>query len=481
MFRRVSGVCVLCLTIAAGPAVATTVTGTLAYDGQPVSTVFPGHTESLVGAYDTAAAEWFYGTVDLVSGTYQIPDLEAGNWFVRIMVGPVDFGNRMNVYSGELTDYNWIAINNESQLTLDFALRVAYQITQPYRNDWPGSVVECPRGSMLPAEFTFAWDPVPRAVSYSVLVDHWSCDAKLETVVIDTEETTVQILQGNVTGEAHLSIIVKALSDEGFNLAQRPWLDYDVGSSEGTFTQLGGGGGGGRAIHPTSSVFVPQVARLPGVSPSFWTSDVVLTNPTAAAVTAKLLYTERNANGLTDYLEEEVQIPAGACRVLEDVVGDTFETSGAGWLEVSPLSLRVASRISTPGSDGGSYGQGFPALPADAAVSQAGPVTALGVGGVVRGSFRSNLVLTEVWGESATVKVTVLDREGMLLGSTNASLQPFSTTQLNDVVARVGGPTSLEEGQVRVEVVAGQGKVISVLSLVDQETGDPTTLVLEGQ
>ena len=38
-----------------------------------------------------------------------------------------------------------------------------------------------------------------------------------------------------------------------------------------------------------------------------------------------------------------------------------------------------------------------------------------------------------------------------------------------------------EEGQVAVEVVAGDGRVVSVLSLVDQQTGDPTTLVLTPQ
>ena len=236
---------------------------------------------------------------------------------------------------------------------------------------------------------------------------------------------------------------------------------------------------GERTAHPPSSIFVPQVARLQGVGSSFWTSDVVLTNPSTSAVIATLTFTPRGMSGLTDYLSETVTVPAGGCRVLEDVVGTIFRTSGAGSLEVSPASLGVTSRISTPGQSGGSYGQGFPATSSDTAASLAGPVTTLGAGGLSRGSFRSNLVLTEIWGEGAEVEVFVLDREGIVVGTAGRSLPPFGTIQLNDIVGLAGGPATLTEGQVTVTVTSGGGRVVAVLSLVDQMTQDPTTLVLE--
>ena len=71
--------------------------------------------------------------------------------------------------------------------------------------------------------------------------------------------------------------------------------------------------------------------------------------------------------------------------------------------------------------------------------------------------------------------------ENPLVGATEVSLPPFGTNQLNDVVNRVGGPASLSEGQVTVEVSSGEGRVIAVLSVVDQVTGDPTTLALEAR
>jgi hypothetical protein len=84
-----------------------------------------------------------------------------------------------------------------------------------------------------------------------------------------------------------------------------------------------------------------------------------------------------------------------------------------------------------------------------------------------------------VWGESANVLVTVLDRDGAVLGTKAIGLQPFGTTQLNDVVGQVGGLATLAEGQVTVEVTSGGGRVISALSLVDAVSQDPTTLELE--
>jgi len=481
MHRAVVVVVVSILTLGAGGLSAATLTGSFAYDGQPVSSVFPDYDQAQIAVLNQDTSEWTFGTVDLASGTYVATDLVAGNYFVRLLIGPEAFDGRVLLMAEEVTGWGSIVIGSEPEATLDFSLRYGYRITEPFSDDWPGSIVSCPYGPEAPTEFTFSWDPVPRAVSYTARMERWSCDGQLGVDAIETTATSVQFTQGTVPGEEYVSLNVVALSADGLVIAARPNLQYEAGTSEGAYVRMGGGGGSGRQPHPTASVFVPQVARLPGVAPSFWTSDVVLTNTSDTVATARLTYTARGDNGLDDYLEEAVTVPAGGCRVLADVVGETFGAQGAGWLEVSPASFGVTSRISTPGPAGGSYGQGFPALTLDDAVARTGTVTSIATGGVVRGAFRSNLVLTEVWGESATVRVWVFDREGAVLGQRDESLEPFGTAQLNDVVGKVGGPATLEEGQVAVEVVAGDGRVVSVLSLVDQQTGDPTTLVLTPQ
>lgn len=475
MPRQILALLAIVSTIVVGSVSATTLSGTVTYVDQPIATTFPGLTHGQAAAIATGGSEWTYGTVDSVSGTYEIPGLTDGQWFVRVIFGEEDFGTRVQPEGGEVTGFDYIDIGTDPEPVLDLDGLYAYRITQPYSGTWPGQVAVCPYGPAVPSEFTFAWEPVPLAVRYEVWVARWSCGGSLGTTVLPTTDTSLEILQGTVAGEEYVVLTVYAYSAAGDQIAVAPFLDYESGRANGAFAHQGEAG---RSPHPQFSVFVSQVARLPGVAPSFWTSDVVLTNPLSISVDAMLTYTPRDANGLTDYLTETVTVPAGSCRVLSDVVGEVFGTTGAGSLEVSPHTLHVTSRISTPGSEGGTYGQGFPAAAIGYAVSQAGPITKLGTGGLARGAFRSNLVLTEVWGEYANVLVTVLDRDGAVLGTRSVGLQPFGTTQLNDVVGQVGGPATLAEGQVTIEVTTGGGRVISALSLVDAVSQDPTTLEL---
>lgn len=57
------------------------------------------------------------------------------------------------------------------------------------------------------------------------------------------------------------------------------------------------------------------------------------------------------------------------------------------------------------------------------------------------------------------------------------NLAPFGNTQLNRVEALAGG-ADLEGAQVRVTVTGGGGRVVGALSVVDEATADPTTILL---
>jgi len=477
MPRSTPYVCALILSAAVTAASAATVRGTATFAGQPISSVFPSFSHGLAAAFDTASNTWTLGTADPADGTYEINGVGDGSTYVRVLFGPQDFDGRLTVKAGELSHGDYVEVAGGGDVVFDLEARYGYRITQPFDGQWPGRIDICPPGAELASEFTFSWEPVPLAVRYRVVVQHRTCSGVSEISAIDTETTSVRISQGTVAQEDYLVIWLEAITVGDQQVAIRPYIDYQNGYSDGAFVYLEEEEG--RSPHPPSSVFVSQVANLPGVPPSFWTSDVVLTNPLSASVDATLYFTPRGVDGLTDYLTATVTVPAHACRVLTDVVGSVFSTTGAGSLEVSPAALLVSSRISTPGPNGGSYGQGFPASGTNDSASLAGTVTTLGVGGLARGDFRSNLVLTEVWGESVNVMVKVFDRDGLVLGSTTAGLLPFGTTQINDVVGLVGGPSILTEGQLTVEVTSGQGRVVAVLSMVDAVTQDPTTVLLE--
>ena len=85
MSRVVHVLCLLSLLVLAAPSSATTLSGTFDYAGQPVSSVFPEHTHGLAAAYNNSTSEWVYGTINPVAGTYQIPNLTSGSWFIRLL------------------------------------------------------------------------------------------------------------------------------------------------------------------------------------------------------------------------------------------------------------------------------------------------------------------------------------------------------------------------------------------------------------
>jgi len=464
--------------LVAAAAAATTLEGTVTYGDLPLGDTFPGLTHGVAAAYDNSTDQWVYGTADPATGTYRIDGLTNRQWFVRVL-----FGNRESTsllpMSGDVTGYDTVTVTDQQTITLDLEGWLAYHVLQPLdsTHTWQGSITQCPLGPGIASTFTLAWDSVPRAARYRVTVQHLSCDGLLSQDQIETESLSVAVHQGTAPGETQLSIQLSAFSETGRALTVAPAIQYENGSAQGILVHPSGDSG--RAVHPAGSVFVTQVAHLPGVAPSFWTSDLILTNPTASDVAVTLTYTPRDADGLSDYDTATVTVPAGSCRVVADVVDSLFHQTGAGSLEVLPSTVRVDSRIATPASGGGTYGQGFPAVSPDEAASLTGPVTTLGAGGVAKGVFRSNLVLTEVWGESVTAEVELLDRDGASLGTSTIALQPFSTTQINDIVGQVAGLGSLSEGQVVVTVTAGSGRLAGALSMVDGTSQDPTTIALQ--
>jgi len=121
-----------------------------------------------------------------------------------------------------------------------------------------------------------------------------------------------------------------------------------------------------------------------------------------------------------------VDVPAGATRTIADVLGNAFGLdAAAGSLELTPRELQAWIRTSTPGG-GGSYGQGYPMLAADdpRVLSSTG-TSRVAAGGVVRGDARTNLVLAELWGIESTVRIRLLDRDGVAVGATDVTLRPF--------------------------------------------------------
>ncbi len=457
-----------------------TLQGSLRYGGLPVASTFTTMTSGLAAAYETTSQTWTFGTVSISGSGYSISNLSAGTYNVKVRLSTASVGQDVNPNAGDLSAYAASVTVGGTTATQDMDLKYSPHVTQPLDNasTWTGSCTECPVGAEVDKTFTLAWDAVPLADSYQVTIRRWSCSAQLALEVVTPTSRSTQITQQTSSGEQDIYVSVDAYAGST-QLTVQPYVHLTSCSIQANIFHAGEGSQTGRQTHPTNSLFLAQVAHLQGKAPSFWKTDLFLTNPTTSAVTAILRFTPRDVDGTQTYYEREMNLPARSSRTIPDVLGTLFEVTGAGSLEIEPATVEAACRNYTPGAGPGLYGQGFLPIGSDELIWLGGSAQKLGTGGVSKGPYRANLSLTEVWGESAGLTVTVLDRDGTQVGQAfSVSLQPFGTTQINDVVAKAGGPTAIEEAQVVVEVTSGPGRVGAVLSLVDNGSQDPSTLPL---
>ncbi|MCP4903054.1 MAG: hypothetical protein GY906_39320 [bacterium] len=238
---------------------------------------------------------------------------------------------------------------------------------------------------------------------------------------------------------------------------------------------IGGNSVQERPLHATGQV-IAQVAHVRGFGSSYWTSQLTVGNPSASEILTDLYYTPRGANGATDFQRAQMTLAAGECRNIEDVVVTTFASAGAGSLEVVSPVLVVSSRTMTSASGGGAYGHGMVPIGADQVMKQV-HAEVHGVGVIKGEGARSNLALNEVWGESARVEVTLMNRLGEILGQREYDLAPYSNHQINDLVYELAQLSSLNEGQVRVKLLNGPGRIAATLFVVDA-SDDPSTVPL---
>jgi hypothetical protein len=457
------------------PGGATTVEGNLTYAGLPLSDTFDNLQSLVIELYslDTGTSTTY---VLQVGDTYQIPeDLSPARYSLWIMASPRSGVDQLNYLSGDLyASRGGFEVPDQASFTFNVAMRYTVSLTQPFDStaSWPGNTCDCPYGAPQPLTFTQVWEPVPLAVRYSVSVSRYNCTEVVQTDTYPATGLSMEISQRQVEDEDSVSVRVLAYDAQDLPLAGQPMLEFSDGcGANGAFYTIADG----RSPHSVGST-IAQVAHAQGVGQSYWTTDLTLTNPTASAVTTPLFYTPRGADGLVDYQEAELTVPAGACRTYKDVVSALFGATGAGALEVSSPSLIVASRTGTPASGGGSYGQGVVPISADQILAAIGD-EALGGGVIGSSSARCNLALNEVWGEPATVHVELLDRDGSSLGSRSYSLAAYGNQQINDLASTLGRLSNLVEGQVRVRLTDGTGHVAATLFLVDA-SDDPSTVPL---
>ncbi len=216
---------------------------------------------------------------------------------------------------------------------------------------------------------------------------------------------------------------------------------------------------------------LPTIARSAGLFGAFFATDVVLFNPdeqAAAAVTLSFLPTGRTNDFAASV---SLSLPPRSTRVLADVVGNAFRTTGFGPVHVSaPNDVVVASRTDTTTAGAGAYGLLVPDVGPEGTIGNLDPPAWL-VPVFRPGSSRVNAGFVEVSGASASVEFLIRDGRGSVKGRIAFDLLPFESRQVNDVHRSTSVvPTAGDLFEVRV--LSGSGRLVAWATAVDNGSND---------
>ena len=217
------------------------------------------------------------------------------------------------------------------------------------------------------------------------------------------------------------------------------------------------------------AAWVPVVSRSGGLGGSAWRSDAALLNPGGVPATVQGLF-----HGPDGVVVGNVVVPAGAQALVTDVVGQ-LGAQGSGALEIVSDAPVVVSSRTYDALAAGTVGQGYAAY---------GAAACLGTGATAwlpqlaeDAAYRTNISLTNTGTDPAVVAVTLLDGSGAVLGSYDVTLGPGEWAQENRPFYGKAGQTAVANGYAEVTVTSGSG-VIASASVIDNATGDPTTVAM---
>jgi BACON domain-containing protein len=245
---------------------------------------------------------------------------------------------------------------------------------------------------------------------------------------------------------------------------------------------------GGKNTPPPDSLIIPAVGHAVGVGGSLFESDVRVANTSAQTMTYQLNFTPTATDGTATGNSTTIQIAPGATMALDDILASFFGTTSntaLGTLELRPLTstsanaaftnltqtlTTVASSRTYNFTPNGTFGQYIPAIPFSQFINNTSGVLSLQQI-AQSAAYRTNFGLVEGAGEPATVRLTVLDNAGTVVGTIDQSLQAGEHLQLNSLLAANG--ITLTDGRVEVAVTSPTGRVSAYASTVDNQTNDP--------
>jgi len=211
------------------------------------------------------------------------------------------------------------------------------------------------------------------------------------------------------------------------------------------------------------------IAETDGANGTKWKSNLALLNLSGQGVTADLIY--RHSGGSE---ASSVTLADGELHEFGNIAADLFGAPGSsGSVDVEADGPLVVTARTFNDSPDGTFGQFLPGLEASAALRPGddGYLSQL----KSTEDFRTNIGFTNYGGNTCTVRVFLHDDQGTRKGQFHATVPAGGWSQVNRVF-QASGVGECPIGYAIVEVLTGGCQVWAYASVVDNGSGDPTTI-----
>ncbi len=232
----------------------------------------------------------------------------------------------------------------------------------------------------------------------------------------------------------------------------------------------------GPAGPTTHSQWLGAVSHVDGAGGSHWRSDVAVLNGSSQPVAVEyVLYSPSGT------LTRQVVVAANGQDLRKDIAAWLGYTSGSGALEVrSDQDVFVMGRTYNQVDATHTYGQNYDGQEPGLGLLAAGQSAWLPLL-TQTPDFRCNVAITNSGASAASVTLSLYDGQGNLVWSgsdESGSIGPGGFIQYLKPFQNHGGRNDIENGYAKVTVNSGSG-VMAWASVIDERTGDPTTIFMK--
>lgn len=228
---------------------------------------------------------------------------------------------------------------------------------------------------------------------------------------------------------------------------------------------------GGASSYQT---LIPAVAHAPGAEGSSWRSDLIGINLGSESVQLTMSYEVSGRSPVSG----SASLDPGETMNWSDVVDSLFSSDGSGVIRVeSSGPILMKARTYNLEASGGSFGQALPGLGPEDGFSE-------GRTGCVMGlreneQWRSNLGLVNPGSTDSRVRIRLFDASGHQIGDALERSVPSNGWKQIDRVLQVAEAGEQDLAYALIDVLSSGSVIWAYGSVVDNITGDPTTIEVE--